>query len=216
LLAEIFENTFNHKWFTGRSGSFYKYEGLGSIYWHMVSKLLLATGEIVQRTVDEGVNEGTTKKLKDLYYRIREGIGADKSPDDYGAFPCDPYSHTPSMTGVQQPGMTGQVKEDILSRYMELGIHSFDGRISFDPVLLRTKEFISDREKYSFIKYSYCGVPVKYYLADNTNIKVIYAEGKTVNLDKLELSKEQSGHIFSRDGVIAGLEVYFEPGSFLI
>ena len=28
--------------FTGRSGSFFAYEGLGSIYWHMVSKLLLA------------------------------------------------------------------------------------------------------------------------------------------------------------------------------
>ncbi|MCF8222214.1 MAG: hypothetical protein K9J25_03630 [Bacteroidales bacterium] len=214
LLAEIFENTFNHKWFTGRSGSFYKYEGLGSIYWHMVSKLLLATGEIVQRTVYEEVNERSAKKLKDLYYRIREGIGADKSPDDYGAFPCDPYSHTPSMTGVQQPGMTGQVKEDILSRYMELGIRSGDGRISFDPFLLRKKEFISDREKYSYIKFSYCGVPVKYYWADNTNIKVIYAEGKMANLDKLELSKEQSGHIFSRDGVIAGLEVYFDPENF--
>ena len=31
--------------FTGRSGAFYKYEGLGSIYWHMVSKLLVAVQE---------------------------------------------------------------------------------------------------------------------------------------------------------------------------
>ena len=40
LLSEIYEEVFNHKAFTGRSGTFYGYEGLGSIYWHMVSKLL--------------------------------------------------------------------------------------------------------------------------------------------------------------------------------
>ncbi|MDZ7764141.1 MAG: hypothetical protein U5K00_06895 [Melioribacteraceae bacterium] len=36
---QIYESVFNHKYFTGRSGTFFKYEGLGSIYWHMVSKL---------------------------------------------------------------------------------------------------------------------------------------------------------------------------------
>ena len=42
LIEEIFEDIFNHRQFTGRSGGMYAYEGLGSIYWHMVSKLLLA------------------------------------------------------------------------------------------------------------------------------------------------------------------------------
>ncbi|MFZ1533605.1 MAG: hypothetical protein WAT14_05520, partial [Chitinophagaceae bacterium] len=41
----LFEQVFNHKAFTGRSGTFFAYEGLGSIYWHMVSKLLLAVQE---------------------------------------------------------------------------------------------------------------------------------------------------------------------------
>ena len=36
---------FDHKSFTGRSGTFFGYEGLGSIYWHMVSKLLVAAQE---------------------------------------------------------------------------------------------------------------------------------------------------------------------------
>ena len=44
-VLDIFEAVFNHKAFTGRSGTFYGYEGLGSIYWHMVSKLLLAVQE---------------------------------------------------------------------------------------------------------------------------------------------------------------------------
>ena len=45
-LEALYEKTFNHQSFTGRSGTFYAYEGLGSIYWHMVSKLLLAAQEI--------------------------------------------------------------------------------------------------------------------------------------------------------------------------
>ena len=36
-------------------------------------------------------------------------------PELYGAFPTDPYSHTPGGKGAQQPGMTGQVKEDLLA-----------------------------------------------------------------------------------------------------
>ena len=44
-LKDLYEQVFHHHAFTGRSGTFYKYEGLGSIYWHMVSKLLLAVGE---------------------------------------------------------------------------------------------------------------------------------------------------------------------------
>ncbi|NBU52663.1 MAG: hypothetical protein EBS24_08590, partial [Chitinophagia bacterium] len=35
LMDDVFEAVFNHKAFTGRSGTFYGYEGLGSIYWHM-------------------------------------------------------------------------------------------------------------------------------------------------------------------------------------
>jgi len=45
LILETFEDIFDHKAFTGRSGTFFGYEGLGSIYWHMVSKLLLSVQE---------------------------------------------------------------------------------------------------------------------------------------------------------------------------
>ena len=51
--------------------------------------------------------------MYDHYFEILAGIGAHKSPELYGAFPTDPYSHTPGGKGAQQPGMTGQVKEDL-------------------------------------------------------------------------------------------------------
>ena len=44
-LLDLYEALFDHRSFTGRSGSFFKYEGLGCIYWHMASKLLVAVQE---------------------------------------------------------------------------------------------------------------------------------------------------------------------------
>ena len=116
-LYEIFEDVFNHKSFTGRSGTFFGYEGLGSIYWHMVSKLLLATFEITKKAADKKEDKDLIGRLLYHYYEINEGIGVNKSPELYGAFSTDAYSHTPGGKGAQQPGMTGQVKEDLLSRW---------------------------------------------------------------------------------------------------
>ena len=48
-VLDLFESVFHHAAFTGRSGTMYRYEGLGSIYWHMVSKLLLAVQEHVHK-----------------------------------------------------------------------------------------------------------------------------------------------------------------------
>ncbi|MEO0731842.1 MAG: hypothetical protein AAFZ52_03335 [Bacteroidota bacterium] len=53
-LLRTYEAVFNHKAFTGRSGTFYGYEGLGSIYWHMVSKLRLAVQECCLRAAASG------------------------------------------------------------------------------------------------------------------------------------------------------------------
>ena len=107
-LKPVYEEVFHHHAFTGRSGTFYKYEGLGCIYWHMVSKLRLAVAEYLV----------ASPLLKPYYHDITEGIGAHMGPEQYGAFPFDAYSHTPANAGAQQPGMTGQVKEDILCYYM--------------------------------------------------------------------------------------------------
>ena len=45
LTHQIYENVFNHRAFTGRSGGMFSFEGVGCIYWHQVSKLLLAEQE---------------------------------------------------------------------------------------------------------------------------------------------------------------------------
>ena len=82
----------------------------------MVSKLLLAAQEAFLTAAEGGVVPEVVEQLADCYADIRSGIGFNKSPQEYGAFPADPYSHTPAHSGARQPGMTGQVKEDIISR----------------------------------------------------------------------------------------------------
>ena len=116
-VLEIYERVFHHRAFTGRSGTMFAYEGLGSIYWHMVGKLLVVAQECFLEAVDAGADAGVRRRLADRYHSIRAGIGGlGKPPAVYGAFPIDPYSHTPAHAGAKQPGMTGQVKEEVVSR----------------------------------------------------------------------------------------------------
>ncbi|MGK2927519.1 MAG: hypothetical protein ACSLE2_18050, partial [Lysobacterales bacterium] len=143
-LCEAYETVFRHRQFTGRSGTMYKYEGIGCIYWHMVSKLALAISEVLRRASSRGGDANLVDSLYECLERVREGLGLHATPARYGAFPLDPYSHTPGFAGAQQPGMTGQVKEDIISRFSELGISVNAGEIAFEPVTLKRGEFLCE------------------------------------------------------------------------
>lgn len=230
-LQALFEQVFNHKAFTGRSGGMFGFEGLGCIYWHMVSKLLLATMENFNLAIAQGADEQTIQRLGDLYYRVREGIGFNKTPLEYGAFPCDPYSHTPKHAGAQQPGMTGQVKEEVLTRFGELGVKVAGGEVQFKPTLLRSCEFATAATELSYLDvagnwktqavakdelaFTWCQVPVLYRLADKPSLSVVYADGQTETSDELALNKAQSQEIFQRTGKVQQLVVTFTKAQLL-
>lgn len=224
LILDMYEKTFNHKEFTGRANSFYKYEGLGSIYWHMVSKLLLAVQEVYFNAKNQSANKKELNKLKQFYYDIKSGIGIEKKPDIYGAFPTDPYSHTPSFAGVQQPGMTGQVKEDIISRFRELGVQIKSGKILIHPTLLKRDEFLTKEEEFKYydlngkeqrincpkdsFAITICQVPFVFSLSDKENLIIHKKNGEKIVWNNLELDEKLSNHIFKRDGEISLVEVY--------
>lgn len=196
-LLDLYERMFNHQAFTGRSGTFYKYEGLGSIYWHMVSKYLLAVGENISLAVQSGVDTLIIARLRQHYWDIKDGIGAHKSPAAYGSFPFDAYSHTPSMAGVQQPGMTGQVKEDIINRFFELGIRVRKGEIQFDTTMLREEEFHDGK-----LCFTYCGVPFVYKDTGQMTIEIHRANGIVETLKSNTIPEDVSYSLHSRDGQI--------------
>lgn len=223
-LQKLYESVFNHKAFTGRSGGMFGFEGLGSIYWHMVSKLMLAVQEnffIARSQADDA----TAKQLGDLYYRVREGIGFNKTPNDYGAFPTDPYSHTPKHIGAQQPGMTGQVKEEMMARFSELGIRVSEGEINFDPCLLRPCEFIDTVKVFRFLDvhnqwqelnvpenglaFTWCQLPLVYRICESQApaLTVTLATGDSLSLTDLRLPADLAEAVFKRNGVIEKLEL---------
>ena len=76
--------------------------------------------------------------------------------------------------------MTGQVKEEIITRMGELGCIVNRGKLIFNPSLLRKSEFLKERSDFSYVNvhqelckielmknqlaFTYCQVPVVYEL----------------------------------------------------
>ncbi len=223
-LLALFEDVFHHAEFTGRSGSFFAFEGLGSIYWHMVSKLLLAVQETLERAVAEGADDAVVQALRDAYEDVRAGLGYCKTPEVYGAFPTDPYSHTPKGHGARQPGMTGQVKEEVLTRLGELGLRVENGRIVIRPVLLRASEWTTAPATFTYrdvtgversidlpagsLAFTFCQVPVVYSRGDAVEITARLADGTTAIHPDGVLGAELSASIFRREGRVTALSVH--------
>lgn len=227
-VLQIFEDVFNHKAFTGRSGTFFAYEGLGSIYWHMVSKLHLAVEEVCEQATKEGAGDEVLSRLYDHFDEIAKGIGVHKSPEVYGAFPTDAYSHTPFHRGAQQPGMTGQVKEDILTRFGELGVNIEDGSLNFSPFLLTKDQFVQDKKEFTVVSadnskqqiilpeetlgFTCCQVPVTYTTGEINKMEIEMSDGSKKSFSSLKLDRETSAHIFHRTGRVRQIAIVLRDG----
>jgi hypothetical protein len=216
----LFEDVFDHKSYTGRSGAMYGYEGLGCIYWHMVAKLLLAVQETILRAAREGQPAALQEALTRMYFRVRSGLGYEKTVAEFGAFPTDPYSHTPPGGGAKQPGMTGQVKEEILTRLGELGVRIEEGAVRFQPILLRSREFLEQPAAFRYddvdakarsitlssgcLAFTLCQVPVIYELAGSSawQLRVTFADGSALEQPGNKLEARLSAELFSRSGRI--------------
>jgi len=221
-LLALYERVFDHQSFTGRSGTFYKYEGLGCIYWHMVSKLLLAVDELQRQASGDPVR---LARLKAHYHAIREGIGVHKSPALYGAIPTDPYSHTPGFAGAQQPGMTGQVKEDVITRFSELGLWVLEGRLTFQPCLVAPEEFLQQAGTFRYLDledrpqslelepgtlaFTTCQIPVVIHKDEPPHIQITKQDGSVQRIEGLDLDIATSRAVFERSGTIRRLDVHF-------
>jgi hypothetical protein len=222
-ILAIYEEVFDHQSFTGRSGTFYGYEGLGSIYWHMVSKLLLATQECFFRALAANADTKTLGKFKEHYYEIKAGIGLYKSPELYGAFPTDAYSHTPANAGVKQPGLTGQVKEDVIARLGELGLTIRSGSIVFDAALINEEEILENNQVFEYYDmhgkpaqitlakgqagFTFCLVPFIVSKSNSNLITVFYSDGSTEEIPGNILNHRISSLIFSRNGEVNRVQI---------
>lgn len=202
------------------------YEGLGCIYWHMVAKLLLAVQE--NQHAAERAQDPAAQELSRHYQEIRDGLGYRKSARVYGAFPTDPYSHTPGHAGAQQPGMTGQVKEELITRLGELGVSFEKGEIRFEPKRVEAGEFARETLVLALegdagstqeltvpaggLGFTLCGVPVLYRRVERreqAGLRVQGRDGSVRNLANLTLPEAEAAALMARDGAITRLEVVF-------
>ena len=129
--------------------------------------------------------------------------------------------------------MTGQVKEEILTRLGELGVEVRNGRLHFEPQLLDAGEFLPEGGTFSYVDvagrekdmalpasslaFTLCQVPVCYQLGDGEEIRVDWSAGRRQHIVGSELPAEISREIFLRSGLVAGLTVIvpFGPDGFL-
>ncbi|QSI76587.1 hypothetical protein [Niveibacterium microcysteis] len=218
----LYEEVFQHRRFTGRSGTMFGFEGLGCIYWHMVSKLLLGVQESFFAAIEQGEDEAAIRRLGEHYYRVRKGLGFNKTPAEYGAFPCDPYSHTPGHSGAQQPGMTGQVKEEVIARFGELGVLVRAGCIRILPALLNAAEFGVAARTFSYrdvndraqtlplaageLGFTLCQVPFVFRLDQTADasleVAVTHVDGRSEAMAGPALTRELSRQVFMRSGEV--------------
>jgi hypothetical protein len=216
---ELYEHVFEHRSFLGRSGSMYAYEGIGSIYWHMVTKLLVAIQEAASAAADGGANALTVARLVDGYWRVRAGLGFNKTAIEFGAIPTDPYSHTPAHAGAQQPGMTGAVKESLLVRPRELGVRIDAGEVVFDSLFLRDSELLDHPARWNLVTASgaraeleldpgtlgltICQVPVVMTVGSGEpSVEIRFHDGRTERRPGLRLGRDVSAALFARTGEI--------------
>jgi hypothetical protein len=207
VVAEVYERRFHHHAFTGRSGGMHGYEGIGSVYWHMVSKLLLAVQERALAAAEEGVDAAVVERLTDGYRRVRDGLGFRKDPAAFGAFPTDCYSHTPAHAGAQQPGMTGQVKEEVLTRLGELGFVLDDGVLTFRGPLLPADElWWTPHGQPPQYQLTVCATPVRVVRADTDQVRIERADGTVTERAGQALTPGESAEVFDRRGIITLVE----------
>jgi hypothetical protein len=226
--VQTYENVFGYRSYTGRSGSMYGYEGIGSIYWHMVAKLLVAIQDAAFAAIRAGASEHTLTRILDGYWRVRAGMGYTKTPEEHGAIPIDPYSHTPAHAGAQQPGMTGLVKEELLIRPAELGVTVEDGDIRFDTTFLRMSELVPDADEFRTLDtalewvgtglppgslgLTVCQVPIVVSIRDGEPlVEADLSDGTTVRAEGRSLGTALSSKIFNRTGEVSRIRATMPP-----
>ena len=119
--------------------------------------------------------------------------------------------------------MTGQVKEDLLCRFGELGVRVSAGQLHFDRALMHREEFLTEAAAFDYVDvkqrwqtidlaadslaYTVCQVPVIHKRGDKPEIEIKMADGRTERIEGLALNRALSSKIFRRSHEVTQLTV---------
>jgi hypothetical protein len=123
--------------------------------------------------------------------------------------------------------MTGQVKEEVITRLIELGVSVSAGCIYFNPFILRQSEFLNQDDRLGYFNvqgepchealsvgqlgFTYCQVPIIYHIADTTAITITFADGRTTQIDGDAIDATTSQSIFDKKGQAVKINVGLKP-----
>lgn len=124
--------------------------------------------------------------------------------------------------------MTGQLKEEILAHWGELGILVQDGALRFAPILLGDDEFLDAPDSFNYVDvrgqeqtvalpagslaFTFCQTPIVYTRGERAEIVVSYVDGRSRTLSGSRLDRTTSQQIFSRDGEVRLLRITLVKG----
>ena len=128
--------------------------------------------------------------------------------------------------------MTGQVKEEIITRFGELGVVVQGGLVSFDPVILRRNEFLNVGGIFEYydieggsqavetprgsLAFTYCQVPVIYQMTgEKVWLEVTSPDGQRIRREGNSLDPDESSALFDRIGTISRIDVGIRKDSLL-
>jgi hypothetical protein len=125
--------------------------------------------------------------------------------------------------------MTGQVKEEILTRLGELGVTVKDGCITFQPRVLHPAEFSAAPHPFAYVAvtgaertvdlparslaFTFCQAPVVYVLSTESSLTLQHATGATEVLPGNTLPAAASRELFHRTGRLASITVNVKESS---
>ena len=123
--------------------------------------------------------------------------------------------------------MTGQVKEDVLCRMLEIGARVRNGHVAFEPSLFDADEFQKHEDRFEFVgldgsdqrveltegqfAWTWCQIPVVYERSSGNELEIHFANGETATRSELQLTETETVSLFSRDKSIARIDVRFDP-----
>ena len=119
--------------------------------------------------------------------------------------------------------MTGQVKEEVLTRLVELGVTVQSGSVVFEPILLRTQEMLTASAVFDYydvsgqrrtltaaagqLGFTFCQVPVLLQVGREASIRAKMSDGSESVHGGNRLSQALSYSIFMKRGEVSQLTV---------
>jgi hypothetical protein len=119
--------------------------------------------------------------------------------------------------------MTGQVKEEVLTRLGELGLRVEQGCLVFRPFQLRDTEWLPEPTVFEFLDvadrrvelglpagslaFTFCQVPVVYQQGDRLAVTAVLSDGREVAGEAGVLPADISAAVFQRDGLVERIAV---------